>query len=202
MEPELELAARQLERMRGMNAAYHRRFFSDIRFSVVAVLLLLLAGAEWERWLFLAVPFLALLGAVQTAFDASYLIFSRQYAARLERYLDERLDTNLLVAHRLEDAYLFPLDARKVVTLAFGRGFTWFGFMTLFFTLVGILAYLVGLGLTLDVLTDHGSTSLAATYLGTLFGLTILALVVGGWWFVGGEGERRLRTILDETFGT
>jgi hypothetical protein len=200
MEPQLELAARQLARMRGMNAAYHRRFFSDVRFSVVVILLTLLAGATWERWMFLAVPFLALAGAAQTAFDASYLLFSRQYASRLERYLDDRVGEDVLIAHRLEDAYLFPLDSRKVVTLAFGRGFTWFGFMTLFYTLLGVLAYLVGLGLSLDVLTDHGSTSLAATYLGVLFGLTILAIVVGGWWFVGGEGERRLRTVLDDAF--
>lgn len=201
MEPDIELAARQLARMRGMNAAYHRRFFGDVRFVVVLVLALLAAGLELDRRMFLAIPFVALLGAAQTAFDASYLMFSRHYAARLERYLNDRVGREVLVAHRLEDAYLFPLDTRKIVTLAGGSGFTWFGFMTGFIALLGIGAYVTGLLLSLDVLSDNGSATLAGTYLGVLFGLTILALAVGAWWFVGGEGERRLARVLDDAFG-
>lgn len=200
MEADVELAARQLARMRGMDAAYHRRFFGDVRFTLVLVLALFAGGLELDRRLYLAIPFVALLGATQTAFDASYLVFSRHYATRLERYLNRRMGRDVLVAHRLEEAYLFPLDARKIVTLAGGSGFTWFGFMTGFITLLGIGAYATGLVLSLDVLTDRGSVMLAGIYLGVLFGLTILALVVGAWWFVGGEGERRLSTVLDDAF--
>lgn len=200
MEADVELAARQLARMRGMDAAYHRRFFGDVRFTLVLVLALFAGGLELDRRLYLAIPFVALLGATQTAFDASYLVFSRHYATRLERYLNRRMGRDVLVAHRLEEAYLFPLDARKIVTLAGGSGFTWFGFMTGFITLLGIGAYATGLVLSLDVLTDRGSVMLAGIYLGVLFGLTILALAVGAWWFVGGEGERRLSTVLDDAF--
>lgn len=201
MEADVELAARQLSRMRGMNAAYHRRFFGDVRFVLVLVLLLFAGGLELDRHLYLAIPFVALFGATQTAFDASYLIFSRHYAARLEQYLNRRIGHDVLVAHRMEETYLFPLDARKVVTLAGGPGFTWFGFMTGFITLLGVGAYVSGLLLSLDVLTERGSVLLAGTYLGALLGLTILALAVGAWWFVGGEGERRLSAALDGAFG-
>jgi hypothetical protein len=38
-------------------------------------------------------------------------------------------------------------------------------------------------------------------YLISLFAMTLGALSVGWWWFVGGEGERRLRSILDASFG-
>jgi hypothetical protein len=201
MEADVELAARQLARMRGMNGAYHRRFFGDVRFVLVIVLLLFAGGLELDRHLYLAIPFVALFGAAQTAFDASYLVFSRHYATRLERYINGRIGRDVLVAHRMEETYLFPLHARKIVTLAGGPGFTWFGFMTGFITLLGIGAYVTGLVLSLDVLTDHGSVVLAGTYLGVLLGLTILALAVGAWWFVGGEGERRLTTVLDDAFG-
>lgn len=192
------LAASQLGRMRGMTRFYHERFFSDIRFSIIGVVGLLVIG-WWEvPEAFLLVPVVALIGAVATAFDASYLIFARQYAARLERRLDP--DGSTLVAARLEERYLFPLDRRKIVTVRPGADFTWFGFVTLFYTVLGIAAGGFGLALALPVLRDHGGAWVAA-YVGTLVGLTVAAIAVGIWWFVAGEGERRLRDVLDEHFG-
>ncbi len=183
-----------------MNARYHDRFFSDIRFSTVVVLTLLVAGLVVDRWLFLAIPVVALLGATQTAFDASYLIFSRHYATKLEQELNRAIDRDLLIAHRLEHSYLFPLNERKIVTLAGGSGFSWFGFMTAFYTILGGASYLVGVALSLDVIRDERAILYGGIYLVTLAVLTVAALAVGFWWFVGGEGERRLAAILDETF--
>ena len=199
MEPQVELAAQQLRRMRGMNAAYHQRFFSDIRFSTALILALFVGGWTVHRSFFLIVPFIALMGACQTAFDASYLIFSRQYATTLEAFLNQQLGHKILVAHLLEDAYLFPLDQRKVVTLAGGGGFTWFGFMTAFYTLTGFGAYLFGLWVGIEAINTTGQLVAYWAFLG---GLTLTAAAVGTWWFVGGQGERRLRTILDNDFGT
>jgi hypothetical protein len=201
MDHDITIALQQLSRMRGMNALYHRQFFSDIRFTTVTVLALFVAGAAIDRWIFLAVPFVALLGAGSTAFDASYLIFSRQYATRLERYINERTGSNVLVANELEDAYLFPIDRTKIVTLRFGGDFTWFGFMTAFYTLLGVAAYLTGLALSLDVLSDSGRADIGFAYLVTLAVFTLGALAVGAWWFVGGTGEARLRAVLDHRFG-
>jgi hypothetical protein len=200
MEPRHQLAAAQLQRMRGMNAAYHNRFFGDTRFTLMAELALLAGGLAIDTRLYLAVPVVALMGAVQTAFDASYLIFSRQYATRLEQYLNREVGADILIAHRLEDAYLFPLDSKKIVTLPAGTPYTWFGFMTFFYTAMGIGAYLVGLIASWDVLTDWAPGWLAIAYLVALGAMTALSLVVGWRWFVGGEGERRLKAILDEAF--
>jgi hypothetical protein len=196
MTPAQQLAAQQLARMRGMTGMYHRRFFFDIQFTVVVILALGAAGYAIREELFLTIPFVALLGATQTAFDASYLIFARQYAARLERHLNESVGERVLVAADLEATYLFPLDSRKVVTLGFGKDFTWFGFMTAFYTLLGILAYLTGLGLGIDAIS--GTTRVV--YLVVLGLLTLAALGTGLWWFFGGEGERRLSAVLDEAF--
>ena len=196
----IRLAARQLDRMRGMNVMYHRRFFSDIRFTIVATIAILALGAGLHSAFFLAVPVVALLGAAQTAFDASYLIFSRHYATRLERYLNSRIEDPVLIAHLLEDAYLFPLSSRKVVTLAFGPGFSWFGWMTVLYTATGLAAYGTGAYLSLQVLDDIGSRALAATYLVSLSVITVVTVGVGLWWFVGGEGERRLAAVLDNEF--
>jgi hypothetical protein len=201
MDHDITIALQQLSRMRGMNAMYHRQFFSDVRFTTVTLLALFVAGAAVDPWIFLAVPFVALLGAMSTAFDASYLIFSRQFATRLEQFINVRTGSDVLIAHELENSYLFPLDRAKIVTLRFGEDFTWFGFMTAFYTLLGSGAYLAGLALSLNVLSDSGRADVGFAYLATLAVFTLGSLAVGGWWFVAGTGEERLKTILDRHFG-
>ncbi len=136
-----------------------------------------------------------------TAFDASYLLFARHYPARLEADLNVAVGEGALLAAQVEDIYLFPLNKRKVVVAALDRGFTWFGFMTLFITAMGVVAFLVGLALGLPVLGNHGSGWVVA-YLAGLGILTVAALAVGLCWFVGGEGERRLRSVLETRQGS
>lgn len=197
MEPtdRVRVAAEQLARMRGMTALYHKRFFADVRFTLVLILALLAAGF-WELpEMFLVIPFVALWGAVQTAFDASYLLFARHYAAALEGWINRYLGEDLLVAGRLEDAYLFPLNARKVVTIAVGGPVTWFGLVTAITTLGGTVAAATGLWLGWEVLADASAAAMV-TYLVTLAFLLALAFAVGWWWFVGGAGERRLAAVL------
>lgn len=184
-----------------MNAAYHRRFFSDIRFSVLLTLGSFAFGIAIDDRIYLVIPIVALIGACQTAFDANYLIFSRHYAARLERLINSELGREVLVGHRMEDTYLFPLDRPKLVTAAFGGGsFSWFGFMTVLYTLVGVGSYAAGLVLSLGVIERSASVGVGAIYLVSLATVTATALVVGVWWFPAGEGERRLRAVLDTAF--
>lgn len=182
-----------------MNRYYHQRFFSDVRFTTIAITSLFVAGF-WEIPLaFLLIPPVALLGAAQTAFDASYLIFSRHYAESLEKHLNRTAGQTVLVAHELENSYLFPLNERKIVTAAFGKGFTWFGFMTLFYTALGLLAFGFGLALGWPHLTAAGS-GWAGLYLASVAGLSLIALVTGLWWFVAGTGEQRLAAVLERRF--
>lgn len=182
-----------------MNAKYHARFFADVRYSVTACLGLFVVAAAVDGRLMALIPVVALIGAAQTAFDASYLIFSRQYATRLERWLNHELGTEVLVANRLEDAYLFPLDKPKVVTLAWGGDFSWFGFMTAFYTVIGASVYTVGLVGGAAAIASS-SRLLGVSYLLAMGLITLVTLAVGWWWFPGGVGERRLRQILDEAF--
>lgn len=188
------IAADQLHRMRGMTGLYHQQFFNDIRWTTVLTLAAGIAGATADTRLFLVIPFLALMGAVQTAFDASYLIFARQYAVRLERFLNQRIEP-VLVAGRLEDAYLFPLDKAKVVTMRLGGDFSWFGFMTGFYTLIGVITYATGLALGLGSIDDLARYS----YIAALAGLTLASLGTGMWWFAGGVGESRLRRVFEDS---
>ena len=200
MDDRMKMAAAQLSRMRGMTAMYHRRFFLDVNIATVLVLALLVVGWFGAEPAFLMVPVVALVGAVQTAFDASYLIFARWYAAYLEWYLNERLGERIHVAAELEATYLFPLGSPKIVTIPLGGGFTWFSFVTIFYTVLGAFAYLFGLILGWGTLVD-APVGVAVLYAVGLFGITLTAFVVGLWWFVTGAGERRLQSVLDTQFG-
>jgi hypothetical protein len=190
-----EIAAQQLGRMRGMTRYYHERFFTDIQYTTFASIVLFLFGWWGIGEAFLLIPVVSLIGAAMTAFDASYLIFARHYAAKLEDDINTDLGKEVLLAAKLENSYLFPLNRAKIVTASLSP-FTWFGFMTLFFTAIGVMSFGFGLALGLPVLTDHGSIWLA-WYLTLLAALTLTTLVIGWWWFVSGVGEKRLSEILE-----
>jgi hypothetical protein len=181
--------------MRGMNRFYHERFFSDVRFTSAAALALFVAGMWQIPQAYLLIPPLTLLGATQTAFDASYLIFSRHYARAIEHHLNAQADAKVLVAHEMEDRYLFPLDKKKIVTARFGSDFSWFGFMTLLYTALGVLAFGFSLALGWETLMEAGDAWPIA-YLGSLGLLVAVSLGVGWWWFVSGTGEERLSRVL------
>ena len=190
----------QLSRMRGMTAMYHRRFFLDVNLATVLILVLFVVGWWGVEQAFLLVPVMALIGAVQTAFDSSYLVFARWYSSYLERYLNGRVGERIHVAAELEDAYLFELGTPKIVTIPIGGGFTWFSYVTIFYTVIGAFAYLFGLVLGWDTLMAAPLPVILLYSLG-LYGMTIASLLVGIWWFVGGEGERRLQRVLEGRFG-
>jgi hypothetical protein len=171
---------------------YHRRFFSDIRHTTLLILGLWLGAEVVTPVAILAIPWVALAGACQTAFNANYLIMARHYARQLERYLNTSTGTEVLVAHQVEDVYLFPLDQPRLVTLGFGSAYSWFGWMTAFYTLSGIGAYFGALWWGWSLLAGAAG----AAYLAVLGVLTVGALATGLWWFPGGAGESRLRTSL------
>ena len=191
----------QLGRMRGMTRFYHERFFADTRFVTVAVISLFVAGWAFAPEAFLLIPVAALIGANQTAFDASYLIFARSYAERLETAINEAHGMNGLVASRLEDTYLFPLRTRKVVTVPLTGNQTWFSWMTIFYTLAGMVAAGFGLALGWPTLESHGA-GWVISYTASLGLATFASLGLGYRWFVSGEGEARLQEVLNQEFDT
>lgn len=182
-----------------MTRYYHQRFFSDVRFTAVGVISLLALGFGAVPEAFLLVPVVALLGANQTAFDASYLDFARHYAARLEDEINAIVRRQVLVGAAMEDRYLYPLGRSRIVGVGWGAGFSWFGWMTILYTILGALAYAAGLVLGWQTLEAAGS-GWTLFYLGSLGLLTFGSISVGWWWFVAGAGRRRLVGVLDSNF--
>lgn len=92
-----------------------------------------------------------------------------------------------MIAHELENTYFFPIQSKKIVVAGLGKSFSWFGFVTLFITTYGVSLYIYGL-LNINF-TDSFS------YLLVLICATIITLSIGVWWFVFGEGEKRLNEV-------
>lgn len=137
-----------------------------------------------------------------TCFDSSYLIFARHYAAELESFLNRSVGGRVLVAAEMEDAYLFPLNLTKIVTIPLGGpGFSWFAWMTFLYTLLGALAAGAALALGWSTLTAAGGGWIVF-YVGALGGLVAASLAVGWWWFLRGAGERRLRGVFETPLGS
>ncbi len=83
------------------------------------------------------------------------------------------------------------------MTVPIGGPFTWFGFMTLLYTVLGGLAAVAGLWLGWEALAAGAPRRV---YVLSLAVLTLAALSVGVWWFGTSAGEKRLRAVLDRTF--
>lgn len=183
-----------------MTSYYHDRFFADTRYVAIGIIALLVVGFWAVPEAFLLIPLVALIGANQTAFDASYLYFARHYAAALEKEVNASMRRRILVGAELEDSYLFPLSRRKVVAIGFGADFSWFGWMTVLYTALGMFALVSGIVLGWDVLSEAGP-GWQFFYLGALGALGLGSIMVGWWWFVSGTGERRLHEVLENRFG-
>lgn len=183
----LTVVQEQLQRMRQMNKYYHHQFLIDVRFLFIISILLLIVESTIKFYL---IPFVSLFGAVLLAFHAHYLIFSRNFSDFLEQKINNMLGEELLIAHKLENKYFFPIQDRKIVVAGFGSSFSWFGFVTLFITSYGIGFFIYGL------LNIQFSTS--PIYLTLLLVSSLITLIIGYWWFVYGEGEKRLRRIYEQ----
>ncbi len=187
---EITILNNQLSRMRSMNKYYHDQFLFDIRilffFTIIFHYLALSNNTAY-----MLIPFISLFGSVLLSFHAHYLIFSRNYSEFIEIKMNKILGNDVLIAHKLENKYLFPIKDRKIVVAKLGSEFTWFGFVTLFITFIGISSYVYSIVRLLN-------TGINSNYLIFIGLITLITLIIGIWWFLLGNGENRLEKVFDE----
>ena len=187
---EITILNNQLSRMRSMNKYYHDQFLFDVRilffFTIIFHYL-----ALTNNMAYMLIPFISLFGSVLLAFHAHYLIFSRNYSEFIEIKMNKILGNDVLIAHKLENKYLFPINDRKIVVAKLGSEFTWFGFVTLFITFIGISSYVYSIVRLLN-------TDINTNYYIFIGLITLITLIIGIWWFLLGNGENRLEKVFDE----
>jgi len=182
---ELTILNDQLKRMRGMNKFYHLQFLNDVRFFLLLTSMFLII-TQYNINIAYLLPPVSLFGSVMLAFHAYYLIFSRHYSEYIERKINKILKNDLIITHKLENRYFFPINDRKIVVAKLGKDFSWFSFVTLFITLYGILVYSYGMYIVYNELLN-------SLYVFIVVIITFSTLCIGYWWFVINIGEKRLR---------
>tara|TARA_A100001015_G_scaffold170679_1_gene189736 strand:- start:383 stop:961 length:579 start_codon:yes stop_codon:yes gene_type:complete len=179
----------QLNRMRSMNRYYHDQFLLDVRILFILNTIFLYLSFENDDAFYL-LPLISLFGSVLLSFHAYFLIFSRQYTEFIETRINNEFDKEILIAHKLENEYFFPINDKKIVVAILGKGFTWFSFVTLFITTYGIGTFLFS---SYQIYNKE----LGQGYFYMMIGLLFITIFIGVWWFVSGTGEQRLKKVFD-----
>jgi len=187
---ELNILNSQLTRMRQMNNFYHKQFLLDLRLLFFFTVIFFYLSRTNINAL-LIIPFISLFGAVLLSFHAHYLIFTRNYSQFLEEKINKITGNDVLIGHKLENSYLFPIQDRKIVVAKLGSDFTWFSFVTLFITFLGISAYIFALRELIIIKYD-------VIYIFFLVLITLVTLFFGIWWFLLGNGEKKLEKVFYE----
>ena len=187
---EINILENQLKRMRNMNKFYHLQFLKDVRYFLGISLLSLIISFNIKEVLYL-LPLISLFGSVMLAFHAYFLIFSRNYSEYIEKTINKKTNSEILITHKLENKYFFPIQDKKIVVAKLGKDFSWFSFVTLFITFYGVALYIYAI---YNLVTTMDSFN----YLMFIIILTLITFGTGYWWFVKNIGESRLRSVYDE----
>jgi hypothetical protein len=195
----IDLLERQLERMRGMLAAYSMLFFGHMRWYATVAIALLVA-ALWPPLGAAAcvVPFLVPFVFLEASYLFWYTVFARRHAEHLEREIDARLGADVLVAHRIEAAWFYEPDGRKVSALSLGRPLGHMSAATIGYTAGAAILWLVGLLMGVAWLDRNAAGEpLAALLAVAAVAWTAVIVVYLLWAWLGGADERRLERALE-----
>ena len=177
----------QLSRMRSMNRYYHDQFLIDVRVLFVLNTIFIFLSLGNSNALYL-LPLISLFGSVILSFHAYFLIFSRQYTQFIEERINTEFDEDILIAHELENDYFFPINQKKIVVAVLNKGFTWFSFVTLFITFYGVSTFAWSINQMIN-------NEMNINFIYFILLVTLVTLSVGFWWFLSGNGEKRLERI-------
>jgi hypothetical protein len=130
----------QLQRMREMQYAYHKKFFQGLYLFLVLVIGCLL----WDSPVSLAlVPLLVITAGTQSCFYLHFVDFARIHARFVEQRLNKVLGKDTLIGSEIEDLYFYPIDAPKIGGFVPTTPLRFFSFFTLHWTLLwlGLAAF-------------------------------------------------------------
>jgi hypothetical protein len=186
--------------MRGMNYRYHALFFHQINVWIAVNVALLVAGLlEPYRAAVLLVPHLVLYVAMQGAFHFHYIVFARRFARALEKQLNQISGQKALIAHELEEAYLFPLDAPRFVGVSLGSPLSFFSVITLHYGVAGTLLWALALYRSAQLIPQLAPRfAPLAFYVPVTIVWTLVSLLYLAWYFIGQQDEQRIERRLAE----
>ena len=194
----------QLERMREMHGRYSNLFYELVIVSIVVIILMAAASmTDTLRGVVLLIPFYVIYIGVHSAYYLSYVIWARIYATGLEQKINGLLKENLLIAHRQEAVYLFPLQGKQFAGVRLSLRPTFIGFITIHFWITGAVAIGLSLYRAWQLYEELMREFPPVRYYFIALGLwALLHLVYLVWYFGTRHYERRVMEIVREAYGT
>ncbi|HET7646882.1 MAG TPA: hypothetical protein VFM03_10395 [Candidatus Limnocylindria bacterium] len=198
----LRILEAQLGRMRGMLYRYYELFFRFVAGGMVAVGVLFV-GSFWAPTQAgsLLLPLVILYVGFHASYLFSYVVFARTYAAALERRINRALGDELLVAHRLEEAYFGAPGDPRVVAASLRRPLTMLAAETWHFTIVGAALFVVSV-LLANATVQRVGEPWSTFYTPVVIGWALLNGAYLAWHFIGRRDQRELESILEDAYGT
>jgi hypothetical protein len=185
---------RQLERMRAMQYAYHRKFFGLLLISSLAMIGLLAVERTWA-WITVC------LGLVTTGVTAAFFLhfcdFARSHARALEARLNRLLGERTLIASELESDFFYPHGGGRLAGFVLSGEQTFFSGFTAHFCVVWA-------GATAWSLWNLLATLSVGRFLPLLLGYLLWVGLHAGslyGWFYTARAERQLIRRLNEAYG-
>lgn len=194
----------QLERMRAMLYRYSEMFYQLIIVGIITIILMTMASMTVTlRATALLIPFLVIFIGVQSAYFLTYVIFARVYAAGIEQRINHLLEDDVLIAHRQEAVYLFPLGGAQFAGVPLRLRQTFIGFVTIHFWLTGGAIIMLSAYRAWQLLPElAGEFPPARYYFWALGAWALLHLVYLVWYFGSRHYEQRIRQIVREAYQT
>lgn len=194
----------QLGRMREVQGRYFDHFYRLVYFAMAALALMAAASmTNALRSVALLIPFFVIWVGVKSAYYLTYVVFARVYATGIEKAVNQILGGDVLIAHRIEADYLFPLNGEQFAGVPLRAEQTFIGFITIHYWLFGAAAVLLGAYRAWQILPDVERTfPPAGYYFPALIFWALLHLVFLAWYFGTRYHERAAERVVADAYGT
>lgn len=189
---EIDLLASQLGRMRSMQYAYNRKFFSLLMMTVLAIASAF-GFASVSGWILLA--FGLVTAGVTASFFLHFSDFARTHARAIEMRINRLVGRRVLLASEIEADYFYPHETAKISGFVPNRTDTFFSMFTLHFTVVWSAAIAVAWW---KVLTAVGFWSTLLPF--AVFAVWALGNVAFLLRWFSGDAERRIAKTLRASY--
>lgn len=200
----LPVLHQQLERMRAMHYKYSDLFYKLIIVGTLTLIVMAMASlTELLRATVLMIPFFTIYIGVQSAYFLTYTFFARVYATGIEKRINGLLNDDVLIAHRIEATYLYPLTGSQFAGVTPRLGQTFIGFLTIHFWLLGAAVIALAAYRSWQILPELARVfPPAAYYFPALIAWSLLHLFYLIWYFGARRYELAIINIVKEAYGT
>lgn len=190
--------------MRAMQYKYTKLFFYLVMSSVLWLTLMAAAAmTETLRAVALLIPFFTIYIGVLSAYYLTYTFAARVYATSFEQQVNRALGRDVLIAHRVEAARVFPLGSAQFAGVVPRIGQTYIGFITIHFWLTGAVAIALSAYRAWQILPEITNTFPPARfYFHALIVWSLFNLLYLVWYFAVRRYDRVMIGIVSELHGT